>query len=67
MSRKCKPMCLTYDDYIKLRNAKVGEVVELSFGEVVRTSKNDPSTRFAGASRCSANTGLDYYDHTYEG
>lgn len=66
MNNKNKYSCLTYEDFIKLRNAKIGDVVKLSFGEVERTSKNDPSTRFKGESRCSPNIDLDYYDHTYD-
>lgn len=55
---------LLYDDYIKLRNAKVGDMVELSTGETLtKTRAVDPIK--ISPCKPTKNTNLDFYDHTY--
>lgn len=54
---------ILYDDYIKIRDAKIGEEVVLSDGTtVVRTSMKSGSHR-----KPTKNTNLDRYDGTYIG
>lgn len=57
----CKGMM--YDDYIKYRDAKIGEEVTLSDGtKVIRKSMVEESHGHS-----SKNMNLDFYDGTYIG
>ena len=58
-------MAMLYEDYMKVRNAKVGESVVLSTGEKI-TKTAEANVAFRN-SRPTKNTGLDFYDRTYIG
>lgn len=61
-----KHQAMLYEDYIKLRNAKIGDVVILSDGsEVKKTKLTCSESPVDVRSRASHNMNLDYYDHTY--
>lgn len=57
---------MLYEDYIKLRNAKVGEVVTLSDGSEIKKKKLTVSENYIGEhQRPSKWRNLDSYDGTY--
>lgn len=61
-------MALLYEDYIKIRDAKVGDVVILADGsEMVIDENTNGGSIGKHHSRCSKNVNLDFYDRTYEG
>lgn len=57
---------MNYDDYIKLRDAKVGDTVKLSDGRII-TKTVAYNFKNAHRSKPSKYQNLDFYDHTYEG
>lgn len=59
-------MAMNYNDYIKLRDAKVGDVVELSTGETITVDKKFGSIG-THVTKPTKNSNLDVYDHTYIG
>lgn len=57
---------MLYEDYIKLRNAKVGETVVLSDGsEYVKKKLTDSESYIGSHQTCSKYRNLDSYDGTY--
>lgn len=63
-----KHQAMLYEDYIKLRDAKVGETVVLSDGTEIVKKKPTDSERYIGGkhvSRPSKHRNLDSYDGTY--
>lgn len=58
---------MNYEDYIKLRDAKVGEIVILSDGTEVKKKKMTDSESPIGVhhQHPSKYRNLDSYDHTY--
>lgn len=57
---------MLYEDYIKLRNAKVGEVVTLSDGSEIKKKKLTGSESIIGDHQCPSKwRNLDSYDGTY--
>ena len=57
---------MIYDDYIKLRDAKVGDIVELSTGETITVDRKFGSIG-THVTKPTKNSNLDIYDHTYIG
>lgn len=58
---------MLFDDYIKLRNAKVGEKVTLSDGrEIVKNHLTVSGTAIGSSHKKPGKwTNLDFYDNTY--
>lgn len=61
-----KHQAMLFEDYIKLRNAKVGDVVVLSDGTEIKKIKITDSENYIGAHQsCSRYRNLDSYDGAY--
>ena len=58
--------CLLYDDYIKLRDAKVGETVIFKDGSEITKTRAMLDTS-SHKSKPTKNMGLDFYDRNFEG
>ena len=60
---------MLYEDYIKIRDAKIGDIVVLSDGSEFEKKKLTDSESPIGThhQRCSKHRNLDSYDGTYIG